>query len=85
MSFSASGGPATSGSSSNAGVSNPVSTPFVFDNSGFNVNIHGTGDQSAQGSTDANAGAGASSALSNTNWLMMAAGAVVVWLVARNA
>ncbi|MET2990778.1 hypothetical protein G5B88_11975 [Herbaspirillum seropedicae] len=85
MSISGSGGQASSGSSSNAGVSNPVSTPFVFDNSGWNVSIHGSGDQSARGSSGANDGAGASSALTNTNWMMLAAGALVVWLIARNS
>ncbi len=83
MSFSASGGPATSGSSSNAGVSLPISLPQVFDGSGWVVNIKGTGNQSATGSSDANAGAGASSAVSSKNWLLYAGAAVAVWLIAR--
>ncbi|MGC8045168.1 hypothetical protein ACP3WJ_23710, partial [Salmonella enterica] len=64
MSLSASGGTAASGSSSNAGLSIPVSVPLVFDHSGWNVQLHSDGGtQSATGSTDANAGAGAASAL----------------------
>ncbi|WP_148664496.1 hypothetical protein [Herbaspirillum robiniae] len=85
MSISGSGGQASSESSSNAGVSNPVSTPLVMDHSGWVVQLHSQGNLSATGSSDANAGAGAASALSNSNWMMLALGALAVWMLARSS
>lgn len=87
MSLSASGGPANSGSSSNAGLSIPVSTPLVIDHSGWNVSIHSDGGtQSATGSADANAGAGASSALTGSrNWMPYILGGLAIWLLARRS
>jgi hypothetical protein len=52
ISLSAGGG--TSGSTSNAGVSSNVSTPFNFDNSGWVVNFGNNNGTSAGGNTDAN-------------------------------
>lgn len=52
ISLSAGGG--TSGSSSNAGVSSNISTPFNFDNSGWVVNFGNGNSASAGGNTDAN-------------------------------
>jgi len=85
MSFSASGGPAQSGSSSNAGVALNVSTPFNFDNSGWNVNLKGTGDQSARGNDGANAGSGATAQSVKTNWLLYGAIGLGIWMIARNS
>jgi hypothetical protein len=85
MSFS--GGPAMSGADSHAGLSIPVSTPLVLDNSGWNVSIHSDGGtQSATGSTDANAGAGAASALTGSrNWMPYILGGLALWLLARRS
>lgn len=87
LSFNASGGPAYSGSSSDAGLSIPVSVPLVFDHSGWNVQLHSDGGtQSATGSTDANAGAGSSSALTGTrNWMPYILGGLAIWLLARHS
>lgn len=78
------GGAAQSGSQSYAGVSVPINTPFNFDNSGWNVNIKGQGNQSAQGNSDANAG-GAASAITSKTWMYAAAAAVAIWYVARRS
>lgn len=54
MSLSASMGGAQSGSSSNAGISVPVVTPFNFDGSGWVVNMGGSNRTNAGGNSDAN-------------------------------
>lgn len=74
--------------------SNPFEIPFNFDSSGWNVNIGGSGDQSAKGGSGASTGgsktdarAGGISAASglgstgfNFNYLLVAA---AVWLFMR--
>lgn len=50
------GGGGPSGSSSNAGVMTPISNPFNFDHSGWNVTLGSSGiSNTAQGNKDANA------------------------------
>lgn len=53
LSLSAGGG--TSGSSSNAGVSVPINTPFNFDGSGWVINFGDGNSTTATGNKDANA------------------------------
>jgi hypothetical protein len=65
------GGGGPSGSSSNAGVQTPISTPFNFDGSGWVINFGDGNEVRAAGNTGANqtqqtpesAGGGASSGL----------------------
>lgn len=87
MPVSVSGGPSTAAADSHAGLSIPVSNPLVLDHSGWNVSIHSDGGtQSATGSTDANAGAGASSALTGSrNWMPYILGGLAIWLLARRS
>lgn len=81
-------GPAVSGSDSRAGVSNPFSIPFVFDNSGWIIQNRATGNPSASGSTGAasgspNAGAGTvGGLLGNINPVYLVIG-LGVWLMVR--
>jgi hypothetical protein len=49
----------TSGANGN-GFETAFASPFAFDNSGWNVSLHSTGNQSAQGSTGQASGAGRS-------------------------
>lgn len=80
LSLSAGGG--TSGSSSNAGVSVPVNTPFNFDSSGWVINFGDGNSSSATGNRDANGttqtpatttGAGILGGLSPSTLLLLAA------------
>lgn len=80
------GGP--SGASSGAGISNPFSIPFVFDNSGWIVQNRSKGNPTATGSTGAasgnpNAGSGLGGGLAGIPWnlVLLAAG---VWIVMKN-
>jgi hypothetical protein len=54
MPISLSAGGGTSGSSSNAGVSTPISNPFNFDDSGWIINFGDGNSSSATGNKDAN-------------------------------
>jgi hypothetical protein len=53
LSLSAGGG-GPSGSSSNAGISTPITTPFNFDGSGWIVNFGNGNSSDATGNRDAN-------------------------------
>lgn len=78
-------GPSSAGSS--AGVSLPVNLPINLDHSGWNVNIKGSGNQSATGNSDANGIAGGGSALDSLvggrNLPLVAAAGLVLLLLLR--
>lgn len=80
------GGGGPSDAYSRAEASTPLSVPFNFDDSGWNVNIKGQATQSAQGNTGANAGAAPSGVLGSllgANWMPYALGGVVLLLLLR--
>ena len=83
------GGGGPSGSSSNAGISTPITIPFNFDNSGWAVNIHGNATQSPTGNSGANATtqqpAGLLSSLmgGGVNPLLLVGGLAVLLLLRR--
>jgi hypothetical protein len=91
LSLSAGGG-GPSGSSSNAGVMTPISNPFNFDHSGWNVTLGSSGvSNTAQGNKDANAtaqtGAPAASSLGSilgsVDPMLLIGGAAVLLLLKR--
>jgi hypothetical protein len=86
------GGGGPSGSSSNAGVMTPISNPFNFDHSGWNVTLGSSGvSNTAQGNKDANAtsqtgtpsGASLGSLLGGVDPILLVGGAVVLLMLKR--
>ena len=78
-------GPSNAGS--NAGVSTPITFPINLDHSGWNVNIKGSGNQSATGNSDANGSSSGGGALAGLlgggDMPLLAVGALVVLLAMR--
>lgn len=80
------GGP--SGANSSAGVSNPFSIPFVFDNSGWIVQNRSKGDNKANGATGAasgspNSGSGLAGGIAGMPWGLILLG-VGAWALLKN-